>query len=149
MFNLTSQRLRLFPGRQATVKLARDQWVACSVPEAAGPIRLVSTRGVWSSYQSKFNQRSIAFIAWHSWFKKLTTGAGIPVAVNQNGITCGYCGPQQLNDNWFLGKLSHFAWEVITKKRIHANESDTFCDLMVTAETTFSRAFKIISKIGK
>ena len=68
--------------------------------------------------------------------KKLTTNAGCPVAHNQNVMTAGPCGPQLLQDVWFLEKLAHFDREVIPERRLHANGSGAYGTFMVTHDIT-------------
>jgi catalase len=81
--------------------------------------------------------------------KKLTTGAGCPVAHNQNVLTAGPRGPQLLQDVWFLEKLAHFDREVIPERRMHAKGSGAFGTFTVTQDITrFTRA-KLFSEVGK
>ena len=81
--------------------------------------------------------------------KKLTTTAGCPVAHNQNVMTAGPCGPQLLQDVWFLEKLAHFDREVIPERRLHANGSGAYGTFMVTHDITEYTRAKIFSAIGK
>ncbi|MDZ7862873.1 catalase [Acidovorax sp.] len=81
--------------------------------------------------------------------KKLTTGAGCPVADNQNVMTAGPRGPQLLQDVWFLEKLAHFDREVIPERRMHAKGSGAYGTFTVTKDITrFTRA-KLFSQVGK
>lgn len=81
--------------------------------------------------------------------KKLTTGAGCPVADNQNVLTAGPRGPQLLQDVWFLEKLAHFDREVIPERRMHAKGSGAYGTFTVTKDITrFTRA-KLFSQVGK
>lgn len=81
--------------------------------------------------------------------KKLTTGAGAPVADNQNSQTAGARGPMVMQDVWFMEKLAHFDREVIPERRMHAKGSGAFGKFTVTKDVTnFSKA-KIFSAIGK
>ena len=81
--------------------------------------------------------------------KKLTTNAGCPVAHNQNVMTAGPCGPQLLQDVWFLEKLAHFDREVIPERRLHAKGSGAYGTFMVTHDITEYTRAKIFSAIGK
>jgi len=81
--------------------------------------------------------------------KKLTTGAGCPVADNQNVITAGPRGPQLLQDVWFLEKLAHFDREVIPERRMHAKGSGAYGTFTVTHDVTQYTRAKIFSEVGK
>lgn len=81
--------------------------------------------------------------------KKLTTGAGCPVADNQNVMTAGPRGPQLLQDVWFLEKLAHFDREVIPERRMHAKGSGAYGTFTVTHDITQYTRAKIFSEIGK
>lgn len=80
---------------------------------------------------------------------KLTTGAGAPVADNQNSMTAGKRGPMVLQDVWFLEKLANFDREVIPERRMHAKGSGAFGKFTVTHDVTKYTCAKIFSKIGK
>jgi len=81
--------------------------------------------------------------------KKLTTGAGCPVADNQNVMTAGPRGPQLLQDVWFLEKMAHFGREVIPERRMHAKGSGAYGTFTVTHDITQYTKAKIFSDIGK
>ncbi len=81
--------------------------------------------------------------------KKLTTGAGCPVADNQNVLTAGPRGPQLLQDIWFLEKLAHFDREVIPERRMHAKGSGAYGTFTVTHDISQYSKAKIFSEIGK
>ena len=81
--------------------------------------------------------------------KKLTTGAGCPVADNQNVLTAGPRGPQLLQDVWFLEKLAHFDREVIPERRMHAKGSGAYGRFTVTHDITRYTRAKLFSQIGK
>ncbi|MDC6166250.1 catalase [Paucibacter sp. XJ19-41] len=81
--------------------------------------------------------------------KKLTTGAGCPVADNQNVLTAGPRGPQLLQDVWFLEKLAHFDREVIPERRMHAKGSGAYGTFTVTHDITRYTRAKLFSQIGK
>jgi len=80
---------------------------------------------------------------------KLTTGAGCPVADNQNVLTAGPRGPQLLQDVWFLEKLAHFDREVIPERRMHAKGSGAYGSFTVTQDITRFTKAKLFSQVGK
>ncbi|GAB0104211.1 catalase [Nocardia sp. JMUB6875] len=80
--------------------------------------------------------------------KPLTTGAGAPVADNQDSLTAGPRGPMLLQDLWFLEKLAHFDREVIPERRMHAKGSGAFGTFRVTHDITRYSKAAIFSKVG-
>ncbi|AJZ90324.1 Catalase [Beauveria bassiana D1-5] len=81
--------------------------------------------------------------------KGLTTGAGAPVANNNNVATAGPRGPMLLQDVWFLEKLAHFDREVIPERRMHAKGSGAFGHFTVTHDITRYTRAKLFSEVGK
>lgn len=81
--------------------------------------------------------------------KRMTTGAGAPVANNDDVLTAGPRGPQLLQDVWFLEKLAHFDREVIPERRMHAKGSGAYGYFTVTHDITKYTKAKIFSEIGK
>ncbi len=81
--------------------------------------------------------------------KKLTTGAGAPVADNQNVMTAGPRGPLLMQDAWFLEKLAHFDREVIPERRMHAKGSGAYGTFTVTHDVTKYTKAKLFSEVGK
>ncbi len=79
----------------------------------------------------------------------LTTAAGCPVVDNQNVMTAGPCGPQLLQDVWFLEKLAHFDREVIPERRMHAKGSGAYGTFTVTHDITRYTRAKLFSQLGK
>jgi catalase len=81
--------------------------------------------------------------------RNLTTGAGAPVADNQNSLTAGPRGPVALQDVWLIEKLAHFDREVIPERRVHAKGSGAFGTFRVTHDISRYTKSKIFSAIGK
>ncbi|MDR1325224.1 MAG: catalase [Treponema sp.] len=81
--------------------------------------------------------------------RKLTTGAGAPVADNTNSVTAGERGGMMLQNPWFIEKLAHFNREVIPERRMHAKGSGAFGTFTVTHDITRYTKASIFSAVGK
>ena len=79
----------------------------------------------------------------------LTTGAGAPVADNNNVMTAGPRGPMLLQDVWFLEKLAHFDREVIPERRMHAKGSAAYGTFTVTHDISRYTRARLFSQVGK
>jgi len=79
----------------------------------------------------------------------LTTGAGAPVADNQNSQTAGPRGPMLLQDVWFLEKLAHFDREVIPERRVHAKGSGAHGTFTVTHDISKYSKASVFGQVGK
>ena len=80
---------------------------------------------------------------------EIKTGAGAPVANNQDSMTAGVRGPLVMSDIWFQEKMAHFDREVIPERRMHAKGSGAFGTFTVTRDITQYTKAKIFSEIGK
>jgi Catalase len=81
--------------------------------------------------------------------KGLTTGAGCPVAYNNNVATAGPRGPMLMQDVWYQEKLAHFSREVIPERRMHAKGSGAYGTFTVTHDLSAYTRAKIFSAVGK
>ena len=79
--------------------------------------------------------------------KGLTTGAGCPVAHNNNVATAGPRGPMLMQDVWYQEKLAHFAREVIPERRMHAKGSGAYGTFTVTHDLTAYTRASLFSEI--
>ncbi len=79
----------------------------------------------------------------------LTTGAGIPVADNQNSITAGPRGPVLLQDFHLIEKLQHFNRERIPERVVHAKGSGAYGTFTVTHDITRYTKARLFSQVGK
>ncbi|MFC5358652.1 catalase [Azospirillum himalayense] len=79
----------------------------------------------------------------------LTTGAGIPVADNQNSLTAGPRGPVLMQDFHLIEKLAHFNRERIPERVVHAKGAGAYGVFRVTRDVTPYTAAKFLSDVGK
>ncbi|MGY0792165.1 catalase [Azospirillum argentinense] len=79
----------------------------------------------------------------------LTTGAGIPVADNQNSLTAGARGPVLMQDFHLIEKLAHFNRERIPERVVHAKGAGAYGVFRVTKDVTPYTAARFLSDVGK
>src|SRR5882672_1177283 len=79
----------------------------------------------------------------------LTTGAGIPVADNQNSLTAGPRGPLLVQDWQLFEKHAHFNRERIPERIVHAKGSAAYGTFTVTHDITKYTRARLFSQIGK
>ncbi|MHA7064377.1 catalase [Azospirillum argentinense] len=79
----------------------------------------------------------------------LTTGAGIPVADNQNSLTAGPRGPVLMQDFHLIEKLAHFNRERIPERVVHAKGAGAYGVFRVTKDVTPYTAARFLSDVGK
>ena len=80
--------------------------------------------------------------------EQLTTGAGQPVADNQNSITVGERGPLLIEDFHLIEKNAHFNRERVPERVVHAKGAGAGGHLRVTADVTKWTKAKLFNKIG-
>ena len=79
----------------------------------------------------------------------LTTGAGIPVADNQNSLTAGPRGPVLMQDFHLIEKLAHFNRERIPERVVHAKGAGAYGVFRVTKDVTPYTSARFLSAVGK
>ncbi|MBK3734341.1 catalase [Azospirillum brasilense] len=79
----------------------------------------------------------------------LTTGAGIPVADNQNSLTAGPRGPVLMQDFHLIEKLAHFNRERIPERVVHAKGAGAYGVFRVTKDVTPYTSARFLSEVGK
>ncbi len=81
--------------------------------------------------------------------EQLTTGAGQPVADDQNSITVGERGPLLIEDFHLIEKNAHFNRERVPERVVHAKGAGAWGQLRVTADVTKWTKARLFSEVGK
>src|SRR5947209_15509560 len=80
---------------------------------------------------------------------RLTTGAGNPIADNQNTLTAGPRGPVLLQDYQLIEKLAHQNRERIPERTVHAKGWGAYGTFTVTNDIARYTRASIFSEVGK
>ncbi len=81
--------------------------------------------------------------------KVMTTGAGVPVADNQNSMTAGPRGPVLMQDYQLMERMAHFNRERVPERVVHAKGAGAYGTFTVTNDITKYTRAKLFEKIGK
>lgn len=80
--------------------------------------------------------------------KIMTSGAGAPIADNQNISTAGERGPALMQNVWMMEKLAHFNRERLPERVVHAKGSGAFGTLTITNDITAYTKAAPFAKVG-
>ena len=80
---------------------------------------------------------------------QLTTGAGNPIADNQNSIAAASMGPVLLQDYQQIEKLAHRNRERIPERTVHTKGWGAFGELVITADISKYAKAKALQKGAK
>ena len=80
--------------------------------------------------------------------KTMTTGAGIPVADNQNSITAGPRGPVLMQDVHLMEKMAHFNRERVPERVVHAKGAGAYGTFTVTNDISRYTSAKLFAAVG-
>ena len=78
----------------------------------------------------------------------MTTGAGIPVADNQNSLTAGAHGPVLMQDYQLIEKMAHFNRERVPERVVHAKGAGAYGRFTVTADISRYTRAALFAKVG-
>ncbi|RFA24498.1 catalase [Alkalilimnicola ehrlichii] len=81
--------------------------------------------------------------------KTMTTGAGAPVADNQNSKSAGRRGPLLMEDVHLIERMAHFNRERIPERVVHAKGAGAYGTFRVTKDITQYTCAGIFSEVGK
>src|SRR5450631_3267001 len=78
----------------------------------------------------------------------MTTGAGTPLADNQNSQTAGPRGPMLMQDYQLMEKMAHFNRERMPERVVHAKGAGAYGTFTVTGDISRYTRARLFSKIG-
>src|SRR5437879_13865777 len=81
--------------------------------------------------------------------EQLTTGAGNPIADNQNSLSAGPRGPLLMQDYQLLEKLAHQNRERIPERTVHAKGLGAYGTLTITHDISQYSKASVFAQIGK